>query len=199
MAVLVLVAIFAIALPRMRRNAEVRKREHELQNRRERVADEHRTEAAERNRQADMAEQKARMAETEAKRERAEAELREERAKMHEQGMADHELIDESERDKFAGTSAVRDDPAERRTRIARRDGRRAPDARADERLRAGPRRRGARRGPLRPLARERARGRPHYAAGLRLRFCSSAVASSGRSGALTWKPWANSQPSSLR
>jgi hypothetical protein len=100
----------------MRRNAEVRKREHELQNRRERVADEHRTQAAERNRQADMAEQKARMAETEARRERAEAELGEERAKMHEQGMADHELIDESERDKFAGTSAVRDEPAPMRT-----------------------------------------------------------------------------------
>ena len=29
---------------------------------------------------------------------------------MHERGMADHELIDESERDRFAGTSAARDE-----------------------------------------------------------------------------------------
>jgi hypothetical protein len=32
---------------------------------------------------------------------------------MHEQGMADHELIDEHERDRFAETSAMRDEPAE--------------------------------------------------------------------------------------
>ena len=59
-----------------------------------------------------MAEQKAQMAEAEAKRERAEADVREQRAQMHERGMADHELVDESERDQFAGTSAVRDEPA---------------------------------------------------------------------------------------
>jgi hypothetical protein len=105
-----LIALFAFVLPRARRNAQVKARERELGQRRERAADEQRTEAAERNRQAEMAEQKARMAETEAKRERAEAELREQRAQMHEQGMADHELVDESERDKFAGTSAMRDD-----------------------------------------------------------------------------------------
>jgi cell division protein FtsN len=109
-AVLILVVLFAVVLPRARKKAEVQKRERELGRRRERVADEHRTEAAERNRHAEEAEQKARMAEAEAKRERAEAELREERAQMHERGMADHELIDESERDKFAGTSAVGDD-----------------------------------------------------------------------------------------
>ena len=50
------------------------------------------------------------MAEAEAERERAEAELHEQRAEMHERGMADHELVDESEREKFAGTSAMRDD-----------------------------------------------------------------------------------------
>jgi FtsZ-interacting cell division protein ZipA len=110
--VLLLVALFAFVLPRARRKAEVASRERELGQRRDRAAEEQRTEAAERNRQAEMAEQKARMAETEAKRERAEAELREQRAQMHEQGMADHELIDESERDRFAGTSAMSDDPA---------------------------------------------------------------------------------------
>ena len=46
------------------------------------------------------------MAQKEAERERAEAELHQERATMHERGEADHELIDEHERDKFAGTSA---------------------------------------------------------------------------------------------
>jgi FtsZ-interacting cell division protein ZipA len=109
-AALLLIALFAFVLPRARRNAQVKARERELGQRRERAAEEQRTEAAERNRQAEMAEQKARMAETEAKRERAEAELREQRAQMHEQGMADHELVDESERDRFAGTSAVNDD-----------------------------------------------------------------------------------------
>ena len=46
------------------------------------------------------------MAQKEAERQRAEAELHQERATMHERGDADHELIDEHERDKFAGTSA---------------------------------------------------------------------------------------------
>jgi FtsZ-interacting cell division protein ZipA len=104
---LLLIALFAFVLPRSRRKAQVAARERELGQRRERAADEQREAAAERNRQAEMAEQKARMAETEAKRERAEAELREQRAQMHEQGMADHELIDEGERDRFAGTSAM--------------------------------------------------------------------------------------------
>ena len=112
-AVLLLIALFAFVLPRARRKAQVQKRERELGQRRERAAEEQRTEASERNRQAEMAEQKARMAETEAKRERAEAEMREQRAQMHEQGMADHELIDEHERDKFAGTSAMRDDTSD--------------------------------------------------------------------------------------
>jgi hypothetical protein len=96
----------------MRRQAQVRARERELEHRRERVAGEHRAEAEERSRQAEMAEQKARIAETEAKRERAEAELHEQRAQTHESGMADHELVRDDERDRFAGTSAVPDEPA---------------------------------------------------------------------------------------
>jgi FtsZ-interacting cell division protein ZipA len=112
---LILLALFVFVLPRARRKAQVKARERELEQRRERVAGEHRAEAEERSRHAEMAEQKAQMAETEAKRERAEAELREQRAQMHERGMADDELIDESERDRFAGTSAdatTTDDPA---------------------------------------------------------------------------------------
>ncbi len=106
---LILLALFAFVLPRARRTAKVKARERELGQRREHVAGEQRAEAEERHRQAEMAEQKAQMAESEAKRERAEAEMREQRAQMHERGMADHELIDESERDRFAGTSAMRD------------------------------------------------------------------------------------------
>jgi hypothetical protein len=52
------------------------------------------------------------MAETEAQKERAEADLREQRAQLHERGMADDELIEDHERDRFAGTSAMRDEPA---------------------------------------------------------------------------------------
>jgi hypothetical protein len=68
-----------------------------------------------------MAEQKARIAEQEAKRERAEAELHQTRAEQHERGMADHELVDDHERDRFAAASPSmgedegtmrRDDPA---------------------------------------------------------------------------------------
>lgn len=109
---LILLVLFAFVLPRARRTAQVKARERELHQRREHRADEHRQEAMERRNEAEMAEQRARMAESEAQRERAEADMREQRAEMHERGMADHELIDEHERDKFAGTSAMRDEPA---------------------------------------------------------------------------------------
>jgi FtsZ-interacting cell division protein ZipA len=109
---IILIALFAFVLPRARRTAQVKARERELGQRRDRAAVEQREEAEARNRDAETAEQKARMAQAEAERERAEAKLREERAQMHEQGRADHELIDDHERDKFEGTSAMRDDPA---------------------------------------------------------------------------------------
>jgi FtsZ-interacting cell division protein ZipA len=127
-AALVLIALFAFILPRARRGAQIKKRERELEQRREHRAEEHRAEAAERRGEAEMAEQRARMAETEAQRERAEAEMREQRAQMHERGMADDELIDESERDRFAGTSAMRDEPAELRDDDSMRDDRSMTD-----------------------------------------------------------------------
>ena len=108
---IILIALFAFVLPKARHKQQVRSRERELEQRRDRVAGQHREEATERSRQAEMAEQKARMAEQEARRERADAELHEERARTHERGMADHELVDESERDKFAETSAMRQGP----------------------------------------------------------------------------------------
>ena len=122
---LILIALFAFILPRARRDAEMKKRERELEQRREHRAEEHRVEAAERRNQAEMAEQRARMAETEAQKERAEAEMREQRAQMHERGMADDELIEDHERDRFAGTSAMRDERAEDRDddRTVREDG----------------------------------------------------------------------------
>jgi len=107
---IVVVALILIAvlffIPRMKRQAELKKRERELGQRREAVATEHREVADSRQREADQAERQARMAQKEAEKQRAEAELHQERATMHERGDADHELIDEHERDKFAGTSA---------------------------------------------------------------------------------------------
>ena len=107
---IVVVALILIGLlfllPRMKRKAELKKRERELGQRREAVAGEHHQVADTRAQEADKAEREARMAQKEAERQRAEAELHRERATMHEQGQADHELIDEHERDRFAGTSA---------------------------------------------------------------------------------------------
>jgi FtsZ-interacting cell division protein ZipA len=126
---LILLVLFAFVLPRARRTAKVKARERELEQRRERVAGEHRAEAEERRGMAERAEQKAQMAQAEAERERAEAQLREQRAQMHERGMADDELIDESERDRFAGTSAMSNQPTDTR------DDDRVTDTRDDDRV----------------------------------------------------------------
>lgn len=110
---IVVVALILLAvlffIPRMKRQAELKKRERELGHRREAVATEHREVADHRQREAEQAERKATMAQKEAERQRAEAELHQERAVMHERGDADHELIEEHEREKFAGTSADHD------------------------------------------------------------------------------------------
>jgi hypothetical protein len=107
-AVILIIALLVL-MPRMRAKAREREAQRELHSRRERVADEQRSEATERERSAEMAERKARMAQQEAERERAEANLRHERAEMHERGEADHELIDDNERDRFAGVSPAAD------------------------------------------------------------------------------------------
>ena len=109
MAAVILIALL-VMLPRMRASARRKKAERELHSRRTTVAEEHRSAAAERESRAEMAEQKARMAEQTAQRERAEANLQAERAEMHERGMADHELIDESERDRFRDVTSTTDD-----------------------------------------------------------------------------------------
>lgn len=106
--VVVVIALLLLVLaPRMRERGRVAKRERELDQRRDTVATEHREEAAGRERQAEVAEQRARVAEQEAQRERAEAQLQKEKATLHEKGLADHELVADDEREKFAGTSAM--------------------------------------------------------------------------------------------
>jgi hypothetical protein len=132
-AALIIIALVAFLMPRMRRQAQVQKRERELQNRRERVANEHRAEADSRERQASEAEQRARIAQKEAEAERAQAQLHQERAGLHEKGMADNELIGDDERDKFAGTSAMsngtdRDGDGRADHRESRADGRQDAD-----------------------------------------------------------------------
>jgi hypothetical protein len=106
--VLIVLALLAFVLPRARAKAAEQKRERELQQRRDREAGRHRAEAETRERQASEAEQKARIAEKEAEAQRAQAQLHQERAGMHERGMADDELMNDSERDRFSGTSADR-------------------------------------------------------------------------------------------
>ncbi|HEX5194835.1 MAG TPA: hypothetical protein VFW09_18725 [Solirubrobacteraceae bacterium] len=112
---LIVSGLLLTRLPRMRERARMQKRERELEQRREQVVDEHRQEAAGRERQAEAAEQRARVAAQEAERQRAESRVAEAKAELHERGLADHELIDEDERSRFAGTSAVEsvpDDPS---------------------------------------------------------------------------------------
>jgi hypothetical protein len=81
------------------------------------------------------------MAEYEAQRERADAQLHQARAETHEQGMADHELVEDGERKRFAGTSAspkhgadVEQDPDREFDSAARgsAEGGRGPESGAD-------------------------------------------------------------------
>jgi hypothetical protein len=99
-AAVILLALLVV-LPRIRASARRKQAERELHSRRETVAGEHRSAAAERETQAEKAEREARMADQAAQRERAEANLQSERAEMHERGMADQEIVDPSERERF--------------------------------------------------------------------------------------------------
>lgn len=103
---IVVVALIVIGLlvllPRMRAASERKKAERELVQRRETVAGEHREAAREREQRAEMAEQKARLAQQQAEKERAEAGMMEERAQMHERGMADDQLVEDHERERFS-------------------------------------------------------------------------------------------------
>jgi FtsZ-interacting cell division protein ZipA len=111
--IVVALIVLAFLVPRMRNRAEVKRRQEELEYRREQVASAHREAAAESEQRAEVASQRARIAEQEARSEQAEAELAKARATMHEHGLADQELVDESERADFEGTSAVPDAQSE--------------------------------------------------------------------------------------
>jgi len=103
--VVLILLVLAFALPRMRAKSAQRKAERELGSRRERAAEQHRVEASNREAAADEAEQRARMSQAAAEKERAEANLQNQRATMHEHGLADDEIVDPGERDRFAGVS----------------------------------------------------------------------------------------------
>jgi ABC-type multidrug transport system fused ATPase/permease subunit len=105
--VVVLLLLLLAVLPRLRERARIRARERELGQRREHVIEEHRQDAEVRVSRAEEAEQRARIAEQEAQQQRAAAQLSQEKAGLHEAGLADHELIEDHERERFAGTSAV--------------------------------------------------------------------------------------------
>lgn len=114
----VVVALVLLALLMLRRfghQAMVKKRELKLRQRRRRIIGEHHAEAERRERKADLAELRARIAEQEARRDRAEARVRQEKAAQHERGMADHELVEEHERERFAGPARLDDFRAGRR------------------------------------------------------------------------------------
>jgi len=109
--VLILIALLVL-LPRMRAKAQEQKARRELESRRENVATENREHATVRSREAERAEQKAAQAQQEAERERAEARRLEGEADMHEKGLADDQLIEDHERDRFepvAGTGGGAD------------------------------------------------------------------------------------------
>lgn len=129
-AAIILVALL-VMLPRMRHKAVERRHVRELESRRSAEAKRQRSEASERERRAEIAEQEARMARQKAERDRADAQLHEERARMHERGMADHDLIEDHERDKFAGVAGVGRDRDDDGVRDSAEPAAAAPDDRA--------------------------------------------------------------------
>ena len=102
--VLLLIGLLVL-MPRMRAKANERKAQKELESRRERVATEHRETASTRASEADRAEQEAEIARQKAQAQRAEAERHESEAKLHERGLADDQLVEDHERDRFSGVT----------------------------------------------------------------------------------------------
>jgi FtsZ-interacting cell division protein ZipA len=99
---LIILALLAFVIPRMRRRQAQAARERELDRRREHEVERHRDEAETRGLRADEAEQRARIAAKEAEVERAQAEAHEARATMHERGLADEELMGDRDDDAAA-------------------------------------------------------------------------------------------------
>ena len=138
---ILILATFAVLIPRARQRRLARVRERQLAARRREAAESHRQEAEQHTQRAELAERRARISEQEAQREHAEANLRRERAELHERGLADDELADDSELGASArGTEpATVDQPA---TTASNRDTERDPREHElvaeDERRRAG-------------------------------------------------------------
>jgi hypothetical protein len=131
-AVLILLALLVL-MPRMRAKSEERKAQKELESRRERVATEHRETASTRATEADKAEQEAEIAQQRARAQRAEAERHEAEAKMHERGLADDQLVEDHERDRFGGvTGANGTTGADRDRTVDRTDDRAVEGTRTD-------------------------------------------------------------------
>jgi FtsZ-interacting cell division protein ZipA len=128
-----------VMLPRMRAKSQERKAQRELESRRDRVATEHRETASARATEADRAEQEAEIAQQKARAERAEAERHEAEAKMHERGLADDKLVEDHERDRFAGVTGDNGTEADRRDdRVGRDDDAAYGDADRDRTTAAG-------------------------------------------------------------
>jgi uncharacterized membrane-anchored protein YhcB (DUF1043 family) len=104
--VLLLIGLLVL-MPRMRAKAEERKTQKELDSRRDRVATEHRETASMRAGEADRAEQEAEIAQQKARAQRAESERHESEAKLHERGLADDQLVEDHERDRFSGVTGA--------------------------------------------------------------------------------------------
>jgi hypothetical protein len=128
--VLILIALL-VMLPRMRAKAQEQKARKELESRRDRVATEKREAGSTRASEAEKAEQQAVVAQQQAKAQRAEAEKLEAEAQLHERGLADDDLIEDHERDRFGNVAGLRRDDDDAGTRG---DSRRDDMARDDER-----------------------------------------------------------------
>ena len=133
--VLILIALL-VMLPRMRAKAEERKAQKELESRRDRVATENREVASARASEAEKAEQEAAIAQQQAKAQRADAERLEAEAQLHERGLADDQLIEDHERDRFGGVAGPGHDEDAADARTGTADGRTDRDGvvRDDER-----------------------------------------------------------------
>ena len=127
--VLLLIGLLVL-MPRMRAKSEERKAQKELESRRERVATEHRETASTRAGEADRAEQEAEIAQQKARAQRAEAERHESEAKLHERGLADDQLVEDHERDRFSGVTG--DNGSDRADDTVRTEGDERPVARQE-------------------------------------------------------------------
>ncbi len=143
--VVVVILIVLLAAMLLSPQARVKRRERELGKRRDVEIETQREQAGVRNErarvaqsQADIAAAEAEQAQAAARKEQAQAQRHEAQAGLHERGLADHELVGEDERDRFAGTSAV-EEPVDSDQSAGGREGRRLEADEPGARLRERP------------------------------------------------------------